>query len=72
MIQGYNYVPQLTASVKLVLQSSELRAHRLSGHDPEDDEDDEFMELQGRDSTNNFETSKCLHLFSAVLLELTL
>ena len=26
------------------------RAHRLSGHDPDDDEDDEFMELQGRNS----------------------
>ena len=25
------------------------RAHRLSGHDPEDDDDDEFLELQQKD-----------------------
>ena len=28
------------------------RAHRLSGHDPEDDEDDEFMELQEKKRAN--------------------
>ena len=40
-----------------ILQSSNHRAARLSGHDPEDDEDDEFLELQGRDSTNSFLTA---------------
>ena len=31
------------------------RAHRLSGQDPDDDEEDEFLELQVRNSEDTFD-----------------
>merc|ERR1719270_1614092 len=60
------FIKKLQSLIFLITALGELppyfmaRAHRLSGYDPDDDEEDEFLELQQRDpnTLNTFDRAK--------------